>query len=178
MYFALLNDGVSLQNKLLSAYIKQRATDKFIVGVCVVQNPDFILLSLLTPDANHDGFALCMQKAIYRIEYDSQYLSSISQVNVPQMHSFDNAGSFDALYSYLENRSTIVHLLNCRGETLLHGIPSRHNEKTIEIQQVFADGHFGNIRKIKKETVGVLFWDSQTEKELQSKMENYEHDRL
>lgn len=178
MYFASLNDEISFQNKLLAVYFNKRATDKFIVGVCNVHNPDFLLLSLFAPDSHFDGFALCMQKAIYRIEHDSQYLSCFAQAKIRQLDSFCNMNSFDALYSDLEKESTIVQLFNCRGQSLLHGIPLHHSEKTIEIQQVFVDGHFGDIRKIRKDTVGTLIWDSQTEKEIYSKMEGYEHDSL
>lgn len=153
---------------LIAIYCNKQASDKFLVGQILTFNSEFLLLSLISPDAGVDGFCLCSAKFIFRIEQDSQYLQNLKRrlcsITAPNFES----NPWDSFLAYAEEHRFVTQIKGFSGKRIMFGIPVGHSKDTVAIHRVYSDGTRGKVSRMSRDKIALLVCNSNTEQELQA----------
>lgn len=155
---------------LIAIYCNKQSTERFLVGQILTFDSEYLLLSLISPDAGADGLCLCSAKFIFRIEQDSQYLQDMKKrlCSITAQHSESNP--WDAFLAYAEEHKFVTQIKGFSGKRIMFGIPVGHSNDTVAIHRVYSDGIHGKVFRVNRDKIALLVCDSNTEQELQASL--------
>ena len=147
----LPSDNLQITN-LIAVYCNQNNTEKFLVGEIQDLNSEYLLLSLISPDASADGLCLCSANAIYRIELDSQYLRRLGRHTSLTTNQHSGNDPWEEFWTFTERKKLLTKITGFSGKQIICGIPVSHTKETVLIQKVHpntTEGKHFNIRRKK-----------------------------
>lgn len=159
------------KTEIASVYFKQEDASSFIAGYPIFSDAAHTLLSLVAPDGSYDGMGILNNTVIYRLEKGTQYLQSLNKSAPPLMYDSVSGGS---LLAYLHSQGVIIQVIDTSGRRILYGILCDYTKNFLVFQRVCRDGRISKIRRIMLCKIGGLFWDSEAEKRILTRMDGRE----
>lgn len=157
----------TFDSHLLAIYRRGGAGDSFLVGKLLRSNSDSQLFALVGTDGSPDGFCLCAAAYIYRVELGSRYLQSLEKHAHPPVAAYAGADLWEEILADAEKRQLVMQAEDFAGKRILFGIPKSHTDTAVTMQRVRRDGSLGKTVRIQRSRIGLLAWDSETERALQ-----------
>ena len=161
--FEMLND-----EDLVAIYCNQQATENFLVGVILTYDSDWVLLSLISPDAVMDGLCLCSAEIIFRMEQDSRYLNNMKKFCHATTTQGFEGNPWDGFLAYAEEHQFVTQIKGFSGRRIMFGIPIEHSKDSASVHRVHSDGTQGKVVQINQDKIALLVCNSDTERELQA----------
>lgn len=152
-----LLERIKLQNKKVSLYGNTANTSSFMFGSVISVSESKVLLYLLSPSGDFDGFLLKNIEDIYRVEFDDQYSKKMQRlIKSDALPPYPNKLICDTpkdlticmlQYANQEEEIVSIELLNS-GIINVIGFVQEINKKLCAIQQIDELGNLDGITYI------------------------------
>ena len=149
---------IYLLSNFLSFYCISERPDVFFVGKLLRKDENEALFALTSTDGKPDGFCLCPLTRIFRVEWDSNYLNSLSITE----DSFECIPCADSCWNTFAEFVCKNHMTFCRyrrtGKQFLRAI--QHDNSQILAIPLRRDGTPGSEVVLRRRNEEVLLCDS------------------
>ncbi len=170
MNFSFLNAETSSTGDWIAVYCNKKETDSFLVGQLWAYDPHGLALSLVSPELNNDGLCFISAEYVFRVELDSLYLVGLKDKLSAPRTQWTATDPWDGFLTYAEEHKLITQMKDLSGKRIMFGIPAKHTNDELEICRVNRDGTSRNTSRIKRGRVGLMAVDSDTERDIETKM--------
>lgn len=141
--------------QLIAVYQNKKAPDRFFVGqIAAWREEGELLLKLISPEGDFDGFLLSRPEDIYRYEWGSAYLRELP---LPA-EELCGPGSAEDFFRMAQDQ--IIEVLGRRGTLLAKGVLLEITEGYMALQRVRADGRDGARCRYRLKSIGGIICGS------------------
>ena len=152
-------------------YFNMKKPDTFLVGSVVHwEQEGHVLVKLLDPTGQADGWFLFSPAFLYRMEQNTCYLRQLPQIDSQHEDLAEGKSNWDTLLHHAKERGEGVQILNRSGKRLISGLVTHYTDRAVVVQSIGRDGVVGSVRSIYKSRIGCLFCGTESE---QKRMRRY-----
>ena len=145
-------------------YFNMKKPDTFLVGSVVHwEQEGHVLVKLLDPTGQADGWFLFSPAFLYRMEQNTCYLRQLPQIDSQHEDLAEGKSNWDTLLHHAKERGEGVQILNRSGKRLISGLVTHYTDRAVVVQSIGRDGVVGSVRSIYKSRIGCLFCGTESE---------------